>query len=261
MRRGGLLPGKGFSLVELLIAMALGLMLTLGVLQVFLASKESFVLQQRSAAMQENARFLLGRLAQDIRQAGQFGCLDLGRLPASSRVTVPAELAVPVSYQNGVLRMISALPVSADVSVPGDVFSAADFAARWLVVTNCLDSLQVSEADTPLTVQSGDVLIPLRLLEYRHRDQRIQVRSNGKGNFETLIEGVADFTLAFGLAADTQAHGVTGAYQTSLAVADAPRIRSIRLALLLSEQPAAKSQDGMQTQGYVQVTAVRNRLD
>ncbi|MAB23301.1 MAG: hypothetical protein CMK78_02800 [Pseudomonadales bacterium] len=74
---------RGFSLVELLIAMALGLMLTLGVLDVCLATKESFVLQQRSAAMQENARFLLSRMAQDIRQAGQLGCLDLRRLPAA----------------------------------------------------------------------------------------------------------------------------------------------------------------------------------
>ena len=53
---------RGFSLVELLIAMALGLILTLGVLEVFLATKESFVLQQRSAAMQENARLKLNRL-------------------------------------------------------------------------------------------------------------------------------------------------------------------------------------------------------
>lgn len=253
--------GHGFSLVELLIAMALGLMLTLGVLQVFLASKESFALQQRSAAMQENARFLLSRLAQDIRQAGQFGCLDLRRLPASARATVPAELAAPVSYQQGVLQLISALPVSVAVAQTSDEFTAADFAARWLLVSNCLDHVQVGEVDTPMTVQPGDVLIPLRLLEYRQQDQRIQVRSNGRGNFETLIEGVAEFSLAFALSADTQAAGVAGAYQGSVAASDAERIRSVRVALLLSEQAGAESQEGLQKQRYVQVTAVRNRLD
>jgi len=251
----------GFSLVELLIAMALGLMLTLGVLQVFLASKESFALQQRSAAMQENARFLLGRLAQDVRQAGQFGCLDLRRLPASSRATLPVQLAAPISYQQGVLRLISALPVSAATPQAEAEVTAAEFAARWLLVSNCLDRVHVGEGDTPVTAQPGDVLIPLRLLEYRHKDQRIQVRSNGRGNFETLIEGVADFSLAFTLAADAQAAGVSGAYHGSVAAADAERIRSVRVALLLSERAKAKNQDELQTQRYVQATAMRNRLD
>ncbi|MEH6565628.1 MAG: prepilin-type N-terminal cleavage/methylation domain-containing protein [Halopseudomonas sp.] len=249
----------GFSLVELMVAMAVGLMLTLGVLQVFLASKESFALQQRSAAMQENARFLLGRLAQDIRLAGQFGCLELRRLPASMRATVPAELASPIDYRQDVLRLITALPVAA--AAPQELVSAADYAARWLLVSNCLDKLKVVEADTEVEVAAGDLLIPLRLLEYRQQGTRIQVRTNGRGNFETLIEGVASFVLAFGLASDAEAVGVVGAYRDSFSAAEAERVRSVRVALQLSERPAAKTQQGVQSQRYVQVTAVRNRLD
>jgi type IV pilus assembly protein PilW len=239
--------------------MALGLMLTLGVLQVFLASKNSFVLQQQSAAMQENARFLLGRLAQDIRLAGQFGCLDLQRLPPAVRDTVPAELSSPITYEQDVLRLITALPVAATPSA-GEV-SAQDYGARWLLVSNCLDRLEVGEHDALLTPQPGDLLIPLRLLEYRQKDQRIQARSNGKGNFETLIEGVANFTLNFGVAADQQSVAAAGTYRDVIGGAEAARIRSVRVALLLSESPAAKTQDGVQQQRYVQVTAVRNRLD
>ncbi len=252
-------PASGFSLVELLIAMALGLMLTLGVLQVFLASKDSFVLQQRSAAMQENARFLLGRLAQDIRLAGQFGCLDLQRLPPAVRSTLPAALSNPITYQQDVLQLITAVPVAA--TPPAAEVSAQDYGARWLLVSNCLDRLEVGEGDTLLAPQPGDLLIPLRLLEYRQRDQRVQVRSNGKGNFETLIEGVADFRLSFGMAADPLSAAVGGTYRDVIGGAEMGRVRSVRVALLLSERPTVKTQDGLQQQRYVQVTAVRNSLD
>ena len=248
---------RGFSLVELLIAMALGLMLTLGVLDVFLATKESFVLQQRSAAMQENARFLLSRMAQDIRQAGQLGCLDLRRLPAAQRAAVPPQVSVPVAYQGGVLRLVSAQPLLA-ATATGQQVSADSFGARWLLVSNCLNRAQVLEADTPVTVGPDDMLIPLRLLEYRQQGQRIQVRSNGRGNFETLIEGVASFELSFRMAA--QAPDV-GAYASSVAAADAERIRSVRLAMVLSERPGEANQRGLQAQRYVQVTAIRNRIE
>jgi len=249
----------GFSLVELLIAMVLGLMLTLGVLQVFLVSKDSFAMQQRSAAMQENARFLLGRLAQDIRLAGQFGCLDLQRLPRAERETVPAELNSPITYEQTVLRLITALPVAA--TPPAGEVSAEEYGARWLLVSNCLDRLAVGEGDVPVAPQPGDLLIPLRLLEYRQKDQRIQVRTNGKGNFETLIEGVADFTLSFGVAAEPQSAAMVGTYQDVIGAAQAARIRSVRVALLLSDKPGAKTQEGVQRQRYVQVVSVRNRLD
>ena len=130
-----------------------------------------------------------------------------------------------------------------------------------MLVSNCLDRLEVGEGDALLAPQPGDLLIPLRQLEYRQKDQRIQVRSNGKGHFETLIEGVADFTLSFGVAADSQAAAVAGTYRNVIGGAEAARIRSVRVALLLSEQPSAKTQEGLQQQRYVQVTSVRNRLD
>ena len=84
---------RGFSLIELMIAMTLGLMLILGVTQVFLGSKRSFVMQQQVAALQENARFMLTRISRDVRQAGLFGCLDLQRLPAATRSQLPVEFA------------------------------------------------------------------------------------------------------------------------------------------------------------------------
>lgn len=66
---------NGLSLIELMIAMALGLILTLGVVQIFLASSNTYRLNDGLGKVQENIRFSLGQLQYDARMAGYFGCL------------------------------------------------------------------------------------------------------------------------------------------------------------------------------------------
>ncbi len=64
----------GFTLIELMIAMVLGLILIGGVIQVFLSSKQTYASQQALSEVQENARFALDMIAKDIRMAGYGGC-------------------------------------------------------------------------------------------------------------------------------------------------------------------------------------------
>lgn len=70
---------KGFSLIELMVAMVLGLMLSAGIFTVFSGNKQSTDLTTTMADMQENARFALNQLSGDIRMAGFQGCNDIGR--------------------------------------------------------------------------------------------------------------------------------------------------------------------------------------
>ncbi len=68
---------SGFSLVELLIAMALGLILVTGMIAVFSGNKRTSELTSEMANMQESARFVLETISNDIRSAGFQGCLGL----------------------------------------------------------------------------------------------------------------------------------------------------------------------------------------
>ncbi len=67
-------PKNGYSLIELLIAMALGVIITGAVLQSFLAIKQAFLLQQGMARMQENARIISILLGDAIINSGNAGC-------------------------------------------------------------------------------------------------------------------------------------------------------------------------------------------
>ena len=66
----------GLSLIELMIAMVIGLVLILGVIQIFSASRTAAQLAEGASRAQENARFAIDYLQRDIRMAGHFGCVN-----------------------------------------------------------------------------------------------------------------------------------------------------------------------------------------
>ncbi len=64
----------GMSLVELMVAMVISLILTFGVVQIFLSSKQSYVLHEGISRIQENSRFATEELQRELRMAGFTGC-------------------------------------------------------------------------------------------------------------------------------------------------------------------------------------------
>jgi type IV pilus assembly protein PilW len=66
----------GFSLVELMVSITIGLIILAAVSTLFVSSKKTYSTQDRLARLQENARFAMLYLSRDIRMAGYFGCLD-----------------------------------------------------------------------------------------------------------------------------------------------------------------------------------------
>jgi type IV pilus assembly protein PilW len=63
----------GFSLIELMVALVITLILLAGIAQIFLSSKKSFTIQNDLGRQQENGRYVLDVLAQDLRRAGYLG--------------------------------------------------------------------------------------------------------------------------------------------------------------------------------------------
>lgn len=65
---------RGFSLIEIMVAMTLSLILLAGVLQIYASSRQSFRMQEALSRTQENGRFALEFLSRDIRMADFWGC-------------------------------------------------------------------------------------------------------------------------------------------------------------------------------------------
>lgn len=88
---------RGFTLVELMISMVLGLVVIGGALGVILANRQSYRTNEGLSQVQESARTAFELLARDVRQAGVTGCDSNGRI---ANVVVSAAGTAAPWWQN-----------------------------------------------------------------------------------------------------------------------------------------------------------------
>ena len=69
---------QGMTLIEIMIAMLLGLFLIASVMQIYIGSKQSSRMLENLSRMQENGRFAMDFISRDIREADYWGCLQNG---------------------------------------------------------------------------------------------------------------------------------------------------------------------------------------
>ncbi len=70
---------KGISLVEIMVSLVAGLILTAGVIQIFAANQQTYRVAEATSRFQENARFAMELLARNLRMAGYQGCAGSAR--------------------------------------------------------------------------------------------------------------------------------------------------------------------------------------
>lgn len=86
MYRSNRTKSLGFSVVELMVAMAISLVLLAGVMTLFANSRTAYETNERLARIQENGRFGLEQIVRDIRASAFPGCAK--RKPATALVNV-----------------------------------------------------------------------------------------------------------------------------------------------------------------------------
>jgi len=172
----------GFSLLEALLALSFGLLLLLGGSRVFIGALHGWQTQQVAARLQEDARFVLQRMARDIRMAGSFGCLR-HELTTFADAATASLFAQPVrldSSGDGNLR--SLVLISAQAGEPGGRHD-------WTLLTDCLTRAEVVAGNA--SPARGMFAIPVRQQVYRLDGGRLRLRSGGAN--AVLIENVRRF--------------------------------------------------------------------
>jgi type IV pilus assembly protein PilW len=231
---------SGFGLIEMLIALALSLIVVLGVAQVFIAAKNTYVSQNTAAGMQEDARFVLSKMIQEIRMVGMFGCLG-AITDATSAGDFNASQITPISWDNASLKLTL---VSADVGGSGG-------APTWTVVSDCRNtSTAYTGVRAPAT---GQQAFAIRRLIYSLKSGQLTMGAgSGTPNQFVLVDNVSAFNVSFGLASSATD---TAASSYSTNPSDPARIRSVRLTLTLTDP-----NNRVRNQTFNVVAALRNRL-
>jgi type IV pilus assembly protein PilW len=80
---------QGMTLIEILVAMALGAFLLAGAMQIFLSSKQSYRMQDNMSRLQENGRFAMEFISRDIRMADYWGCVGSTDIENKVNIVLP----------------------------------------------------------------------------------------------------------------------------------------------------------------------------
>lgn len=266
---------RGLSLVELLIAMALGLALLAGALQVVLGSKRSYQHGVALAELQENDRFALEAMAQDLRNAGFSGACPGGLVNAAGEgahyaleksalegygagMPAPAWLSSSrVGNTDAVLLRYATSPVLEARSISGNrvlLTSAGAVAGAFYLLSDqqsCLLLANAGGATSLLADRSLEHFLAPATRVYRYRYVIYWIGRSEDGtpglfvtdNSETtskaqtseLVNGVAGMSLRYGVAG---ANDVVATYKAAreMAAGDWPRVRTVRVSLLLQSQ-------------------------
>lgn len=110
--RGPMNRQQGLSLVELMIAITLGLFLMAGVVQMFIGSKVTFTTQQAMSRVQETGRLAIDFIARDMRMAGYTGFRGPGNIMTNDiiPVSVTSNYAERVSVFSAPVGGVASLP-------------------------------------------------------------------------------------------------------------------------------------------------------
>ncbi|MDD1616788.1 MAG: type IV pilus assembly protein PilW, partial [Methylococcaceae bacterium NSP1-2] len=96
-------PQRGFTLIELMIAMLIGVFLMAGILQIFSSAKQAYRLQENLSRLQENGRFAMDYLTKGVRMAGYMGCSSSVR--STTNMVDPTKVSVASLALNAISGM------------------------------------------------------------------------------------------------------------------------------------------------------------
>lgn len=228
---------RGFGLVEIMVALVLGLIVSLGVIQIFIASRGTFVTQNTSARMQEEARFVLSKMMQEIRMTGMYGCLAFDTAVVAPAIIPPPALNSPILWDSASKTLTV---ISADVG-------NASSAPTWTIISDCQKNSRVyAGARVPA---AGQTAFPLRQLAYSFDGSTLSLKVGGAAP-QPLLQNVKKLDVSFGMA------GPTLSYSTgSITAGNSEDVRSVRLTLILTD-PDGRVRD----QEYNVVAQLRNSI-
>jgi len=245
---------KGFSLVELMISLALGLFLSLAVIQTYLATVKSDKIIMGNTEVQENARFAIQVLEKALQQAGYFSNLN------ENRAEYFQENAT--QWANTVFTSPHAVQGFDETETPltnqPNSASGTDQVFIRLVSDAAVLGIGAAWRDCNGAVIPPDTAIQMGFY-ISATDGSLMCRSEIPGatpDSQPLISNVSDFQLSYGV--DSTQDGSVNRYtdaQNVSAASDWDNIRAIKVSLKL-----AASMPGLEPKLFEKTIALRNML-
>lgn len=222
---------RGFSLIELMIALVLGLLVVGAAFAIFQSNQLTYRSNEGLNRMQENARVAFEMLSQDIRAAGGNACSKYALLDSQSTDAETVRLRdTPVTGTSSELRLVGGDSMAfrvlastnnsvtldpAEIPTPADVFDNGDLLLlcnpdnSFIVEVGSVTGMAVAfSPNLPVSDLLGTPARPATAMLAQLRDVRWFTADNGRGGTslfvsrmggarEEVAEGIEGFTVAY----------------------------------------------------------------
>ncbi len=204
---------NGFTMVEMMVALVVGLIVLAGISQVFIKTKRASVLQDELARMQEGSRYAIQLLNEEIRNAGYLGCRHASSI-------VPAYMDTGGSYVDNFAIAVEGY--EADGTAPGNSFSLDAVANSWSGGNGTESTLAATPLNGQPFIPGSDIII----IRYAH-GSGLALSQDKQNNSEVLVNNISTDTCSGG------ATGYSGLCASDLAIiSDCERARSFTIGTL-----------------------------
>ena len=276
---------EGFTLVELMIAMVLGLLVLGAALAVFQSNQKTFSANEGQNRVQENARIAYEMVGKDIRSVGSSACsaesMVLGddvnskafRTPltnsaAGMTVTSADDLSYRVaSADSNSVTLVEPKPAAKDIFKTNDTVMVCNAAMTGFTTVGSVAGQKITFS-TPLPFNPADTAnaAPQSISIARFRSSRWYVTSNGRDTGNSLFvsrlggtgQEVADGVQSMALAFHRTAGGTATTYEAT--PSDYQYVNAVRLTLPMRGVSQTKSSENRNIDRTMAATvSIRNR--
>ena len=217
----------GFTIVEMMVAMAISFVVMLGFAVTFVNIKGTFLAQDKVAQLQDNERLAMSIITASAQESGYFpfptGSVGASQIVATTDTTygnMAAGNAVFGNTVGGSDTLSLAFAASADdglITCQGHTITAADIAGVPTPANNSVGVRHIFYVDT--TAKTLNCIVKIN---------NNTTASYGGGTTQPLVTNVASMALAYGV--DGGAGSVTG-YWPASGVTDWTKVKTVRMTL------------------------------
>jgi type IV pilus assembly protein PilW len=223
----------GYTLVELMISVVIGLFIIAGVFQIYLSSRAASNLQDRMSNVQENGRFALFFLQRSLRKAG---------FPKSSALnpftSTPSDLTCPIAPTPGdcpanLATATAVATTTATCNGPSATTASDQFAVCYQGTTDCLGQAIASGVVTDFFYIDTDATTGV---------SRLMCRGSGNATAQPLVDGVQNMQVQYGI--DIDGSGYANQYVRANEVTNWGAVVATRVSLLVSTNSNSETASG-----------------
>lgn len=214
---------QGFTLVEIMVAMTISLLLLAGVMQIFLGSKVTYQLQNSIGRLQENVRFSMDIMTQNIGMAGY----------TTDDMPLPSVFNAAGTAEN--VTANATLGFSVGASTASDTISI-----NYKAATDCLGNA------------TGGIATDTYFIGGTTGNSLMCTGNGAGGATDVLADGVENMQILYGIDTEYDTYdsnkvfrpigdGMANIFVTADNVTNWSAVKSVRIALLVSTVQSAGS--------------------